>query len=227
MSLLRKAKRSEAKLKLGLSGPSGSGKTYSSLLLAKGLMGSLDDVAILDTENGSADLYAHLGSYSVLTFDPPYSPQRYVNAINMFVKEGVKCMIIDSASHEWSGVGGCLDMVKNLGGGFDKWNKVTPMHNEFLQAIISAPIHIIATTRRKQEYTMEENEKGKKTVKKLGLAEVQRDGFEYELTTTFDISIEHYATPSKDRTGLFPEDVPFKISEETGKALANWCQGAG
>jgi len=49
----RKAERKKAKLRLGLVGPSGSGKTFSALLIAKGLGGK---IAVVDTENGSADL---------------------------------------------------------------------------------------------------------------------------------------------------------------------------
>jgi pantothenate kinase-related protein Tda10 len=64
---LKKAQRSKAFLKLGLSGSSGSGKTYGALLMAYGLMKELHPemndaelwnlIAIIDTENGSGELY--------------------------------------------------------------------------------------------------------------------------------------------------------------------------
>ena len=56
---IRKAERKQAKIKLALQGPSGSGKTFSSLLLASGLTDSWEKIAVIDTENTSADLYAH------------------------------------------------------------------------------------------------------------------------------------------------------------------------
>ena len=50
-----KATRKKARLRLALTGPSGSGKTMAALMIAKGLGGR---VAVLDTEHGSASLYA-------------------------------------------------------------------------------------------------------------------------------------------------------------------------
>ena len=66
MAGFRKAERRKAKLRLGLVGPAGSGKTYGALLIAMGLGGK---IALIDTENGSGDLYAHLGNYDVCTLD--------------------------------------------------------------------------------------------------------------------------------------------------------------
>jgi hypothetical protein len=78
---LQIAKRHQVKLRLGLSGASGFGKTYSALLLAYGITGDWSKVAIIDTENGSASLYSHLGGYNVLTLTEPYTPERYIQAI--------------------------------------------------------------------------------------------------------------------------------------------------
>lgn len=55
---LRPSTRREAKMKLALQGSSGSGKTYSSLLIAYGIVSDWSKIAVIDTENGSADLYA-------------------------------------------------------------------------------------------------------------------------------------------------------------------------
>ena len=52
----------------------------------------------------------------------------------------------------------------------------------------------------------------------------QRDGWEYELTVSLEIDRDtHLASPSKDRTNLFEGKPPFLITEETGKAIAEWC----
>ena len=224
--MIRKAKRQNIPLKLGLSGPSGSGKTYSSILLAKGLVGDLGKVCILDTENGSADLYSHLGDYSVCPFEPPFKPQRYVDAIDYVVKEGFECLIIDSTSHEWDGPGGCLEIHSSIpGNSFAAWKKVTPMHDAFIAKILQSPIHVICCMRRKQEYSIDKDSQGKTQVTKMGMKEIQRDGFEYELTLSFSLEINHTATASKDRTGLFSDAVPFIISEETGKMIKDWNNG--
>lgn len=226
MSLIKKAKRSNIPLKLGISGPSGSGKTYSSLLIAKGLLGSLNDVVVLDTENQSASLYADLGEYSTLSMSPPFAPKRYADAINYIVKEApdTKLIIIDSASHEWDGEGGCLDMHSKLGGKFQDWAKVGDEHKKFINAILQAPVHVIVTMRKKQDYAMS-NVGGRTKIEKVGLKEVQREGFEYELTCNFEMNMQHLATASKDRTGMFSTDIPFEIGERTGVKIAMWNNG--
>jgi len=223
MSIIRKAKRHNIPLKIGMSGPSGSGKTYGAILLAHGLMGSLDKVCILDTENQSADLYSDLGDYSVLTFAPPFAPSRYVKAIDYIIEQGFECIIIDSTSHEWDGSGGVLDIHGKMpGNSFTNWRKVNPMHDAFVNKILQSPINIICCMRRKQDYSMEKDASGKMTVTKMGLKEIQRDGFEYDLSVNFDIEINHTVTVSKDRTNLFNGVEPFVITPETGKLLRDW-----
>lgn len=203
-----------------------SGKTYSALKLAKGLVGSLDKVVLLDTENGSGDLYAHLGDYYCESMNPPYSPDRFVKAIKAIDEiEEIDCIIIDSATHEWSGEGGCLDIHSKLGGQFNDWAKVTPKHRAFIDAILSSKKHVILTFRKKSDYIIELNSKGKNAPKKVGLKDEQRDGFDYELSLSFNIDLNHYATVSKDRTSIFEVDMPIMLGEETGEILAKWARG--
>lgn len=86
---LRPSMRRAAKMRLALAGASGSGKTYSSLLIAYGMTSDWSRVAVIDSENGSADLYAHLGNYQVLTL-PDYSPETYIEAIGICEQAGQK-----------------------------------------------------------------------------------------------------------------------------------------
>ena len=95
---IRKAMRKQAKIKLALQGPSGSGKTYSALLLASGIC-DYSKIAVIDTENHSADLYAHLGEYNVLQLSKPFTPERYTTAIETCENAGMEVIIIDSVSH--------------------------------------------------------------------------------------------------------------------------------
>ncbi|OQB05742.1 MAG: hypothetical protein BWY19_00767 [bacterium ADurb.Bin212] len=222
-SFMKRAKRSQAKIKMGIGGVSGGGKTYSALLLADGLVG-LDKTVVIDTENGSANLYSDIGEYSVLPFTPPYNPQRFVKAIQIAVDEGFQCIIIDSMSAAWEGTGGILDIHNKYGGKFSDWAKVMPLHKEFIDAILQAPVHIIVTMRKKQDYAMVEKS-GKMVVEKMGLKEIQKDGTEYDLTLNFDIDINHCVTSSKDRTGLFVDKPPFKITRETGLIIKKWTSG--
>lgn len=225
MSQLRKATRKKAKIRLGISAVSGAGKTYSSLLIARGLAGSWDKVAIIDTENGSADLYEGLGEYNVLPLLPPYSPERYVDAIKDCENAGMEVIIIDSISHEWEGKGGILDISNSMtGNSFTNWATLTPRHQKFIDAILQSKCHVITTVRRKQDYDLSKDANGKTKVEKAGMKEITREGFEYELTVNLELDIKHNATSSKDRTGLFMDKPMFTPSIETGESLLKWCE---
>ena len=96
---LRQAQRKQAKIKLALQGPSGSGKSMSALLLASGIT-DYNKIAIIDTENDSADLYVHLGEYNVLQLSKPFTPERYIKAIKTCEDAGMEVILIDSITHE-------------------------------------------------------------------------------------------------------------------------------
>ena len=225
MSNFHKAERRKSKLRLAIAGPAGSGKTYSALQIAFGIGGK---IALIDTERGSAELYSHLGAYDVCTVEAPFEPSKYVAAIKEAEKLGYDIIITDSLSHAWSGTGGLLDLHGKIadrgGNSWTAWRKITPQHNELVEALLQSPCHIIATMRSKMEYSQSE-EGGKKTVKKIGLAPVQREGMEYEFTVFYDIDINHVATASKDRTSLF-DNKYFTPSTETGIILINWLNNA-
>ena len=221
---LRKATRKKAKIRLGLSAVSGGGKTYSALLVAKGICNDWSKVAIIDSENNSADLYAHLGDFNVLPISAPFSPEKYIDAIHTCEKAGMEVIIVDSITHEWDGKGGCLEIVEQLGGKYQDWAKVTPRHQAFIDAIIQSPCHLITTVRRKQDYEMIKDGNGKVKVEKGGLKEITREGFEYELTINLELDTRHNASASKDRTGLFMGKPQFVPTEKTGELIAQWCE---
>lgn len=221
---LSKATRQQVKLRMGLSGASGFGKTYSALLLAYGMTNDWNKIAVIDTENNSASLYSDLGDYNVLALSAPFSPERYIEAIKTCESAGMDVIIIDSITHEWEGVGGCLQIVDSLGGRFQDWSKVTPRHQAFINAILQSSCHIITTVRRKQDYDMTKNEKGYVQVQKVGTKEVTRDGFEYELTINFEfLNDKHMVRASKDRTSMFSGKPEFVITSETGRMILDWC----
>ena len=224
---LQKATRKKSKLRLNLSGPSGSGKTYSALLMAKGLIGTWDKIAVIDTENGSASLYDHLGPFQVIDLQAPFTPERYIEAVDICLKAGMECIILDSSSHEWSGAGGCIEINEGLasakyrGNTWSAWSETTPRHDAFVQKILQCPAHVITCTRSKMETVMTEDKK----VKKLGMKDIQRDGWEYELTVSLNIDRDtHKATASKDRTEVFEKMAPFIITESTGELIRKWCE---
>lgn len=222
-----KAMRKKAKLRLALTGPSGSGKTYGALNIAVGLGGK---IAVIDTERGSASLYSHLAEFDVLELDPPYTPERFIEAVRAAERAGYDVLIIDSITHEWSGVGGCLELVDEIarakykGNSWSAWNDITPRHRAFLDSLLRSTMHIVATARSKTE-TAQAEENGRKKVVKLGMKAEQRDGVEYEFTTVLDIVHDgHFAIATKDRTGLFAENDPKPITPHTGRQLLDWLE---
>lgn len=205
----QKATKQQAKLRAGLCGPSGSGKTFSSLLLARGLAGETGRIALIDTERRSASLYADVTDFDVADLAPPYTPARYVHLIKEASTQ-YDVLVIDSLTHAWSGEGGVLEMHDNAtkadrsGNSYTAWRNVTPQHNQLVDAILTAPCHVIICMRTKTAYEMVDDGKGKKKPVKIGLAPIQRDGMEYEFTMVFDLSVDgNIATASKDRTNLW------------------------
>lgn len=227
---IRKAERRKAKLRLGISAPTGAGKTYSSLLIASGIG---PKVGLIDTENGSGDLYADdktiraalPNGYDIINISAPFDPAKYLDAIQAFEDAKYDVIIIDSLSHAWAGVGGFLDKqgkeADKTGNSYTAWRKITPQHNALVDKLIQSPSHIIANMRAKTEYVQEKNEQGKTVVKKVGMAPVMRDGIEYEFTVFGEIDQSHNFQASKDRTGLFGDNY-FVPSKKTGESLLAW-----
>ena len=193
-------------------------------------------IGIVDTENGSGELYVgsyvsssnlKIGEYNAITLNPPFKVEKYIQGIDLCIDNGLEVCIIDSSTHLWSGDGGLLDLqniAAKLGkNSYTAWRDITPMHNEFVDKMLQSPLHIIATMRSKQEYVQEKDSQGKTTVKKLGLEPEQRKGMEYEFTTFFDIDSDHMAYGSKDRTSIFDASL-FKITPKVGEQMMVWLE---
>lgn len=252
------AERSERAPKIALSGPSGAGKTLSALMLACGIIdaptmpeatatGQWSDIMVADTENGASKLYVRccfnyknyrgeiacveVGKFTHIDLKPPFGWQRWVKVIEEASKRG-KCLILDNISAEWSGQGGILDYVGSLGGRANDWKQGSAAHRAVLDAILRAPIPIIALLREDQKHEIvrvPDGRGGERTqVNKLGLKPQQRDGFEYELDVALAIDhASHTATvgTGKDRTGLFASKMPEPITPDTGRILSAWSRG--
>jgi len=222
----QRATRRKTWLKIALTGASGAGKTYSALKLAFGLG---QRIAVIDTENSSAALYAHLGEYDTLDLAPPFTTERYEEAIRAGVEAGYDVLILDSISHAWAGTGGLLAQKEMLdargtGNSFQNWAPITRKHEAFKAAMLEAPAHIICTMRSKEDHVLTTDERGKPTVRKAGMAPIQREGMGYEFTIVFDINAaDHTALASKDRTDLFAGFHGLLTTAE-GQKIARWLE---
>lgn len=231
---IQKAVRKQVKFKMALTAPSGGGKTYSALKIAKGMQESMaakgdqTKIGFIDTENGSASLYADtpgMPEFFTIDLSPPYLTTRFIDATKALIDAGCGIIVLDSMSHQWMGEGGILDRKEKLdarpgSNSWANWAKFTPEHEQFKSFIQQCPAHVVACLRSKQEYTQTE-ENGKKKIQKLGAAPVQRDGMEFEFSLVLDLAMNHSADVSKDRTGLFDGQI-FTPSEATGKKIIDW-----
>ncbi|HPG59320.1 MAG TPA: ATP-binding protein, partial [Candidatus Wallbacteria bacterium] len=187
-----RATKNATKLRVGISGAAGSGKTYSALKIATGIGGK---IAVIDTERGSASLYADKFDFDTVQIEPPYTPDKYIEAIKLAERSGYGTIIVDSLSHAWAGSGGLLDMHDAIqksskgGNSFTAWKEITPLQNKLLDTITGSTCHIIVTMRAKQDYVIENNS-GRNQVRKVGLAPVQREGIEFEFTIYMELSQE-------------------------------------
>jgi len=221
---LQVASKKKVKLRMSLSSPTGFGKTYSALLLAFGITNDWGKIAVIDTENESASLYSDLGQYYTLPISPPFTPEKYMEAIKACEDSGIEVIIIDSVTHVWSGEGGLLEYNSSLGGRYQDWAKTTPRYQKWLNSILQSKCHVITTIRKKQAYEMSK-ENGKTIVEKKGMEDEVRGGFDYEMTIALELVNEkHLAKASKDRTRLFDNIPEFIITPETGKLINKWCE---
>jgi hypothetical protein len=225
MNKFNRATRHKMFLKLGITGPPGSAKTYSAIRLAIGLANG-GKIAVLDSENKSASLYADRFNFDTLDISPPFTEAKYIEGINAAVSENYEVLNIDSFSHAWQAT---LDYKAGLdargGNSYVNWNKAGARFNEVLAAILQSRIHIICCMRSKMDYVLEPDIRGKIVPRRVGLAPVMRDNIEYEFSTVFDGDLDHFVSVSKDRTGLFV-DKRFQITEETGRELLAWLNSA-
>lgn len=219
MTGFQKAVKRKAKLKLALTGAAGSGKTYSALRMATGMSGK---VAFIDTENSSASLYSDRFAFDVLDLQPPFTHDKFAQAVNDAVAGGYEVVVIDSASHFWEGVLAYKDALDKRGGNsYTNWNEAGQKFKIVLDAVLQSPIHVICCMRSKMDYVQEKDDRGKTVIRKVGLAPIMRDGISFEFTTVLDIDEAHHAKASKDRTALFGDHI-FQVTEETGKKLLEW-----
>jgi hypothetical protein len=220
----KKATRANAWARLGLVGPAGSGKTMTGLRVAHGL-GSR--IAVIDTERGSASLYAgERGlAFDVLELES-YEAEKFIQAIAQAEQAGYDVLIIDSLSHAWAGKGGILEFVdkaakRSGGGSFSGWRDATPLHNQLVDAILGAKLHIICTLRSKVEHVIEQVN-GRTQVRKVGLQPVQRDGLEYEFTVVGDVTQDHELIITKTRAAWLKDQIIREAGEDLGRQLAAW-----
>lgn len=242
---IRPATRQGVRPLIGFYSESGRGKTFSALLLARGFVGPSGKIVMIDSESGRGELYADdiPGGYSVLPIVAPFSPERYISAITAAEESGTGIIIVDSASHEWEGIGGVLDMAleeENRGmKGLGVWKRPKLEHAKLMAKMLQSKCPVIACVRAKfkshqvkgtpemaEAGLIRRNDIGKQAIIKDEFASPQQaEDFIFEMTMHAEIMPDHSLRITKRgpaaMTACFPEKGPITV--EHGAALAAWC----
>lgn len=234
--IFRKAQRRAVPMLISISSVSGGGKTYSALLLAAGIAGPTGRVGMIDTENGRGEMYtdspgirkALPNGFEYSRIDPPYSPEHYLAYIDAAERAGITVCVIDSATHEWEGIGGCCEIAeKNKMRGMPNWAKAKMEHKKFMNRLLSSPMHLIFCVRARDKVKIQEIN-GKSEVIPIGLTPVCEKNFIFEMTVSLQLEEKtHLASPLKVPEPLaqfFPSGK--LITMEDGARLREWCNAA-
>lgn len=245
----RKAIREQTSTLIALAGPSGSGKTYSGLRLARGLVGPAGRIAFIDTEARRGLHYADQFEFEHTEFTPPFSPERFTEAVLAAERAGFGAIVVDSMSHEYVGEGGLQDMqeaevermVTHDGKVQDwkrdamtapAWKKPKLAHKRMVNRLLQVRAHIIFCMRAEEKVKFDkvkqENGREKTVIVPLGFQPICEKAWMYEMTASF------LMRPDKPGVGdpikLQDQHKPFfppgqHITEDSGGRLAAWARG--
>lgn len=229
---IRQAVREGARLVIGLAGVSGSGKTRSALELAWGLAkGDASKIGFLDTENRRGSLYADclvgkdgsIHRFNIGDLYAPYSPKRYSDAIKEFQQTGIEVLVVDSASHEWEGEGGCEDIADD-GGKVANWKKAKREHKRFMNTLLTCDMHIIVCLRAREKTSFKNPSKPES----LGIQPICEKNFLFEMTASV---MMHDEGRRREVIKCPAELRPFighdreYLSAQDGMAIRKWVDG--
>lgn len=224
--IFQRATKTQAKLRLALDGPAGSGKTFTGLIAATALRNG-GKVAVIDTEHGSASKYADMFEFDTLQLTN-FHPQHYIDGIRAAEEAGYSVILLDSLSHAWEGEGGVLQLHEEATkrqrteNSYTAWRDVTPIHRDLVEAILQSKCHIIATMRSKMDYVQTKGDDGRTTIKKVGMAPVQRAGMEYEFDIVADLDVDHNMVISKTRCFAIADQVVSKPTAAWFGTIKAW-----
>lgn len=234
---------------IGISSVSGGGKTFSALLLAAGIAGPNGRVGFIDTENGRGEMYADSPGiikalpqgYEYVRFDPPFSPERYVEHIEAAEQAGIKVCVVDSFTHEWEGIGGCTEIAeKNPLGRMPNWSKAKMAHKRMMNRLLTSGMHIILCIRAREKVKMfkrgdlmitnaanveaDPQVADKDTIVSLGLQPITEKNAVFELTVSLQLDERsHHAVPIKVPEPLLPLFPGGRLlTKDDGQRIAQW-----
>lgn len=222
---------------ISLAGRSGSGKTYSALLMARGLAGPDGKVCVIDSENKRAGMYADdpvAGGFFKSDLYPPFTAEAYIQKIKDAEAFGADVLVIDSMSHEWSGIGGCREQAEKIEAAMRNpnsiaaWNKPKAAHRRLVNTLLAAQCHVICCLRAEHKMVQAVDDKGKKEwVESDRLIPEQEKKFIYEMTLSATLDeathLPEFTKIPKPLLGAFPANELIGI--QTGEIVREWVNG--
>jgi hypothetical protein len=212
-------------------GLSETGKTLSALRVAAGLEPDPRKRMLLDTEGGQrgrAYVNEIDGGYLYASLSPPYTPERYIQALNEIEAAGVTVLVTDSASHSWFAEGGVLAMVEEstLKNDMAKWKDPKRRLGKMMQRYRSSDMHHILCSRAKQPL-VEAIVDGRKTYVPGPVVPIQEKMMRYDMTVIAHMlgrgAFTLESPQGKCPGNLLPIFTASELmNEETGRRLAEW-----
>lgn len=235
-NLFRPAVRQGVKALVLLYGPSGCGKTYSAIQFTRGLVGPEGKVALLDTEAGRGSHYAHLTNYDIMDMAPPFTPARYLEAIEAAEEAGYDALIIDSISHEWEGEGGVLEQAEAIElrtnrSGLHCWAKPKGQHKKLINRLLRSRLHIIFCARAREKPKQVKDARGKTEIVSAGFEPIVEKNFPFEMLVSIGMSDAAPGVPDFDLKKKVPGELRpafpagQHIGMKSGELVGEWLNG--
>lgn len=213
-------------------GLSETGKTLSALRVAAGIESDPRKRMLLDTEGGErgrAYVNEIAGGYLYASLSPPYTPERYIEALDEIEKAGVTVLVTDSASHAWFAEGGVLQMVEEstLRNDLAKWKEPKRRLGKMMQRYRSSDMHNILCSRAKQPLIEGPPVNGRKTYVTGPVVPIQEKMMRYDMTVIAHMigrgKFTLDAPQGKCPGNLLPIFSASELmNEDTGRRLAEW-----
>lgn len=218
---------------VAVAGGTNSGKSVSSMRLARGIAGPNGKIAALDTEGGRLLHLKKDFDFDLSLMEPPHRPERYAEAAKAAEEAGYACLVIDSFSMQWTGLGGVLDWqaqeYQRLGNReamkLASWIAPKMAHKAMVYSLLQRRMPIV--------FSMRAEEKAKKVGSdvKSEWAPITNKAFPFEVTVSFmlmqarqgiiDLSLPHKMEGA--HRAIFKDGE--QLSERHGEMLAAWAVG--
>lgn len=252
---IKTAVRERVPLLVGLMGSSGAGKTFSALRLASGIKSAVGgDIYVIDTEARRALHYADQFKFKHMQFDPPHGSLDYLAAIEQCVKAGAGVIVVDSMSHEHSGVGGMIEFQEQeldrlAGNDFAKrervkmlaWQKPKAARRRLIDRLLQFNANFVFCFRAKQTVkpmVVTKDGKSKTEIVPMGFMPIAGDEFLFEQTVNCLLLPNSGGVPTWQSENIGERQMmklpaQFKtifadhkpLDESIGKQLAEWARG--